>query len=90
MSRYGWLRTVRGHSTAPTGLIVCTPTGSTAYLALGRRADHVSLGFRLCITPICPHMLTYRPVLVPDDMDIHITSRAEDETAWLNDRWTGR
>ena len=28
-------------------------------------------------------MLTYRPVLVPDDMEIHIRSRSDDETAFL-------
>lgn len=65
------------------GLIVCTPTGSTAYsLSAGGPIMFPSVA-ALCITPICPHMLTYRPVLVPDDMEIHITSRAENDTAYL-------
>jgi NAD+ kinase len=36
-----------------------------------------------CITPICPHMLTNRPVLVPDAATIHIHNNAEDDTAYL-------
>jgi NAD+ kinase len=65
------------------GLIVATPTGSTAYsLSAGGPIVFPTVN-ALCITPICPHMLTYRPVLVPDDMEIHIMSRAETETAFL-------
>jgi NAD+ kinase len=65
------------------GLIVCTPTGSTAYsLSAGGPIMFPTVA-ALCITPICPHMLTYRPVLVPDDMEIQITSRAENGTAFL-------
>jgi NAD+ kinase len=37
----------------------------------------------LCITPICPHTLTNRPVIVPDTSTIHIVNHAEDETAYL-------
>lgn len=65
------------------GLIVATPTGSTAYsLSAGGPIMFPTVN-ALCITPICPHMLTYRPVLVPDDMAIHIVSRAENDSAFL-------
>jgi NAD+ kinase len=65
------------------GLIVSTPTGSTAY-SLSAGGPIVFPGVAaLCITPICPHMLTYRPVILPDDMEILITCRAESEAAFL-------
>jgi NAD+ kinase len=55
------------------GLIVSTPMGSTAYnLAAG--GPIVAPGTQcLTITPICPHSLTHRPVVVPGDSEIKIT-----------------
>jgi len=65
------------------GLIVATPTGSTAYsLSAGGPIVFPSVA-ALCITPICPHTLTNRPVLVSDASVIQIVNLAADEDAYL-------
>lgn len=65
------------------GLIISTPTGSTAYsLSAGGPIIFPSVA-TLCITPICPHTLTNRPVLVPDTSVIHVCCNAPDDAAYL-------
>lgn len=62
------------------GLIIATPTGSTAYsLSAGGPVIFPSV-HAFCITPICPHMLTNRPVIVPDTSVIHILVHGEEGT----------
>lgn len=60
------------------GLIIATPTGSTAYsLSAGGPVIFPSVN-AFCITPICPHMLTNRPVIVPDNSVIQILIQGDE------------
>lgn len=55
------------------GLIVSTPTGSTGYnLSAGGPIIHPQMSC-IVITPICPHTLTNRPIVLPDESIISIT-----------------
>ena len=65
------------------GLIISTPTGSTAYsLSAGGPIIFPRVG-ALCLTPISPHMLTNRPVIVPDASVIKIVNHAADGESYL-------
>jgi NAD+ kinase len=65
------------------GLIVATPTGSTAYnlSAGGPILDPRMSAF--VIAPICPHAMSYRPVVVPGWVTIEVTLRSMTEEAYL-------
>jgi len=65
------------------GMIIATPTGSTAYsLSAGGPIVFPAVA-AICITPVCPHMLTNRPVLVPDTSVIKVICHAADTEAFL-------
>lgn len=65
------------------GLIISTPTGSTAYnLAAGGPILYPTLS-SIVVAPICPHMLTNRPVVLPDNSDIRIALKTETESVYL-------
>ena len=60
------------HVQRSDGVIVTTPTGSTAYaLSGGGPIMHPSLN-TLAIVPICPHTLTNRPIVLPADQPIEV------------------
>ncbi|XP_043532236.1 NAD kinase-like isoform X1 [Chiloscyllium plagiosum] len=67
------------------GVIVSTPTGSTAYAAAaGASMIHPNVP-AIMITPICPHSLSFRPIVVPAGVDLQIMlSPDARNTAWIS------
>lgn len=58
----------------PPGVIVSTPTGSTAYAAAaGASMIHPNVP-AIMITPICPHSLSFRPIVVPAGVELKVES----------------
>ncbi|KAI0320762.1 ATP-NAD kinase-like domain-containing protein [Amylostereum chailletii] len=73
------------------GLTISTPTGSTAYsLSAGGSLAHPEIP-AILITPIAPHTLSFRPMLLPDSMEVRVcvpfNSRS---TAWVSFDGRGR
>lgn len=65
------------------GLIISSPTGSTAYsLAAGGPILFPVLN-AFVITPICPHSLTNRPLVVPDTMKLRVEFHGGEESIYL-------
>ncbi|BAI80414.1 NAD(+) kinase [Deferribacter desulfuricans SSM1] len=65
------------------GLIIATPTGSTAYSLAAGGPIVIPTMNSILITPICPHSLTHRPVVVPDNSEIKIIIKSEDEKIFI-------
>jgi NAD+ kinase len=61
------------YNLAGDGIIVSSPMGSTAYsMAAGGPIVHPNVK-GLILTPICPHSLTHRPFVVPDNCPVNLT-----------------
>ena len=55
-----------------SGLIVSTPTGSTAYaVAAGASMVHPSVA-AILVTPVCPHSLSFRPIILPAGVELKV------------------
>ncbi|XP_026445638.1 NAD kinase 2, chloroplastic-like isoform X1 [Papaver somniferum] len=67
------------------GVIIATPTGSTAYsTAAGGSMVHPNVPCML-FTPICPHSLSFRPVILPDAAQLELKIPAETRSnAWVS------
>jgi NAD+ kinase len=65
------------------GLILSTPTGSTAYSLSAGGPIVYPLVEAFVVTPICPHTLTNRPLVIPDAATIEVDCQAGDHGATL-------
>jgi NAD+ kinase len=66
------------------GMIVATPTGSTAYSLSAGGPVLMPTVSALLVTPVAPHSLTHRPLVLPDSSVIEILLRSEEEVAYLS------
>jgi NAD+ kinase len=66
------------------GMIVATPTGSTAYSLSAGGPVVMPTVKAFVITPVAPHSLTHRPLVVPDSAVIEILLRSDEEVAYLS------
>ncbi len=66
------------------GLIIATPTGSTAYSLAAGGPILTPTVHAFVITPVSPHALTHRPLLVPDTAEIQVQVNTGQEEAYLS------
>ncbi len=66
------------------GMIVATPTGSTAYSLSAGGPVLMPTVNAFVITPVSPHSLTHRPLVVPDSVVVEIRLRSDEEVAYLS------
>src|SRR5512146_2810510 len=66
------------------GLIIATPTGSTAYSLAASGPILMPDADTFVITPVCPHSLTHRPLVVRDRAQIEVLIRCTDEEVFLS------
>lgn len=66
------------------GLIVCTPTGSTAYSLAAGGAVVTPNAQALTITPVCPHTLSNRSVILSMDSTVEVKALSEKLEIFLN------
>src|SRR5439155_6505348 len=65
------------------GLIVSTPTGSTAYnISAGGPIIFPTMG-AMIVTPICSHTLTNRPIVLPENVKIEILLRSAQDDVYV-------
>jgi NAD+ kinase len=78
-----WIDRERVATYTSDGLIVSTPTGSTAYnLSAGGPILDPSMS-AFVITPICPHTMTYRPLVVPGSVLVEAFLHSRGEAVYL-------
>ena len=68
------------------GVIVSTPTGSTAYnMSAGGSIVHSKVN-ALMLTPICPHSLSFRPLVLPDTsvITLRISDESRADSYWVS------
>jgi NAD+ kinase len=66
------------------GMIVATPTGSTAYSLSAGGPVVMPTVKAFVITPVAPHSLTHRPLVVPDAAVVELQLRSDEEVAYLS------
>jgi NAD+ kinase len=66
------------------GMIIATPTGSTAYSLSAGGPILVPTVNAFVITPVAPHSFSHRPLVVPDSVEIEVLVRGESELAYLS------